>query len=102
MNLLDMRADQVGMDVLFITADFPPLRNLGLCVERCHVELAGRVLTPYAAGLGCLLQTEKETGAICIDMGGETTSVAVFLEEKMVFADMIKLGSNYITRDISK
>jgi cell division protein FtsA len=101
-NLSNMRADHVIADIMFITADLSPLRNNGLCIEKCHVELGGRVVTPYASGLGVLTHSERMAGAICIDIGAETTSIGVFYENNLIFADIIKLGSAFITKDIAQ
>ncbi len=100
-NLQDMRADNLTMDMLFVTADLPPLKNLGVCIEKCHVELGGRVLTPYASGLSSLLPDEKNSGALCIDMGADVTSSVVFLGGRPVYANTLRLGGSDISRDIA-
>jgi cell division protein FtsA len=102
LNPREMRADALAMDVLFITAELPPLRNLGTCVEKCHIQLEGRILTPYASALSVLVPDEKLSGTVCIDMGGETTSIAVFNNSRLIHADVIPLGGCHITRDIAQ
>lgn len=101
-NPLGMRGHKITMDSMAITADLPPLRNLGLALERCHVEIGGRALSPYASALGCLVPSEMETGAICIDLGADTTTLSAYKNNQLVFADILKIGGSNITRDIAQ
>ena len=101
-NPLDMRAETVGVQMLCVTADLPPLKNLGVCVEKCHVEIGGRAVTGYASGLGVLAPAEKKTGAICLDFGAETVSISAFYEDRLVYADMLPYGGVLVTRDIAQ
>lgn len=97
-----MFGEQVGVDLHMVTALTGPLRNLALCVERCHLELAGMTVSPYASGLAALVEDEIDLGVTVIDMGGGTTSLAVFFEGSLVYCDAIPLGGNHITNDIAR
>ena len=61
------------------------MRNLLNCVQRCHLDVAGIVVSPYASGLACLAEDEMELGVTVVDMGGGTTSIAVFFEGKVIY-----------------
>src|SRR6202000_1296927 len=61
----------------------------------------GAVFAAYAAGLATLTEDEKQIGATVIDMGGGTTSVAVFQEGHLVHADVVPLGGQAVTHDIA-
>ncbi len=52
------------------------LRNLGAAVARCDLEITELVSAPFASGLSCLVDDERELGATVIDMGGGTTQLA--------------------------
>jgi cell division protein FtsA len=71
-------------------------------VERCHLNVVGSLFAPYAAGLATLSEDEKQIGATVIDMGGGTTSIAVFLEGHLVHADVVPLGGYAVTSDIAR
>jgi cell division protein FtsA len=60
------------------------------------------VATPYASGLAALVSDELEMGCAAIDMGGGTTTVAVFSEGKLVHADAIALGGHHVTMDLAR
>ncbi len=101
-NPRGMYGETLGVSMHFLTAALGPLRNVGVCVERCHLELGGRVLSPYASGLATLLKDERDLGAVCVDMGGGTTTFSVFAGGTMVHADMLRVGGHHITKDIAR
>jgi len=103
-GLLDPRG-QIGQslstDMHMLTVDQKVIHDLAYCVKRCDLELAGVASSPYVAGLASLVEDEQELGAACIDMGGGTTSISIFMKKHMIFADTVYLGGDHVTRDIS-
>lgn len=95
-----MYGERLGVSVHMVSASSAPLHNLEVCVEKCHLDVAGRAIASYAAGLGCLHDEELEYGATIVDMGGGTTSIASFQEGKLVYCDVIPVGGRHITNDI--
>jgi cell division protein FtsA len=85
-----------------VTADLPALKNLVLCVERCHLTVEGLVAAPYAAGLAVLAADEAEIGASTIDFGAGTTTVAVFAGGDCVHVDGLALGGGHVTMDLAR
>ncbi len=79
-----------------------PLYNLSTCVARSHLEVTGVVAAPYASGLACLVEDEIELGVILIDMGGSTTSFAVFHEGQLRHTECIPIGGSHVTMDIAR
>lgn len=77
------------------------LRNLGAAVSRCDLEISEVVATPFAAGLSCLVEDERELGATVIDMGGGATSLAVFFEGQLLHTAQVPVGGQHVTRDIA-
>lgn len=94
--------DRLGVDMHIVTAAPGPVRNLEACVARGHLKVASFVASPYAAGLACLVEDEKDLGVILVDMGGGTTSIAVFMHGAMAFTDMVPVGGNHVTNDIAR
>ncbi len=93
---------QLGVDMHVLTGDAGPLHNLELCVNRAHLSVERMVATPYASGLAALVDDELEMGAACIDMGGGTTTMAVFADGKFVHADSIPVGGSHVTMDLAR
>lgn len=97
-----MWGDRLGVNMHIMTAAEGAMRNLESCVHRCHLDIESFVIAPYAAGLACLVEDEKELGAICIDMGGGTTTISVFFDGQVLFVDCIPVGGNHVTKDIAR
>ncbi|RAU22916.1 cell division protein FtsA [Paramagnetospirillum kuznetsovii] len=97
-----MFGDRLGVAIHIISAGIGPVRNLSTVVNRCHLDIEARVVSPYAAGLACLVDDEKELGVTCIDMGGGTTSIAVFHGGQLIHTDVISVGGAHVTSDIAR
>jgi len=97
-----MFGETFGVDVNAITVDPGPMRNLATCIERCHLNIHGFVISPYASARAVLVEDELDLGVTCIDMGGGTTSVSVFVEGNLLFADVIPIGGAHVTNDIAR
>ena len=97
-----MFGDRLGVNMHMVTADAGPMRNLATCVARCHLDIEGLVVAPYASGLGCLVEDEIDLGVTLIDMGGGTTTIAVFYDGQCIHTDSIGVGGNNVTTDIAR
>ena len=97
-----MYGEKLGVTIHLVTAGIGPGRNLATVIDRCHLDIKDRVVSPYAAGLACLVDDEKDMGVTVIDMGGGTTSIAVFNDSQVVFVESITIGGNHVTNDIAK
>ncbi|TAL33044.1 MAG: cell division protein FtsA, partial [Phenylobacterium sp.] len=97
-----MYGERLGVNMHLVTAGSGALRNLAACVARCHLEIAEMAVSPYAAGLAGLVEDEMDLGATLIDMGGGTTSLAVFFDGRVVFTDSVSVGGGHVTNDIAR
>lgn len=91
----------LSTDMHMLTVDQKVIHDLAYCVKRCDLELAGVASSSYVAGLASLVEDEQELGAACIDMGGGSTSVSIFMKKHMIFAETVCLGGDHVTRDVS-
>jgi cell division protein FtsA len=97
-----MIADRLAVDMHVASIDAAAARNLMLAVERGHVEIEALVATPYASGLSVLEADEAEMGVVVLDLGGGTTSAAVFSGGHLQHVDAIAVGGNHVTMDIAR
>jgi cell division protein FtsA len=97
-----MYGERLGVNMHVISALSGPVRNLETSVQRCHLGLEDKVVSAYASGLACLVEDETQLGVTCIDMGGGTTSIAVFFDGELVHTDGIPLGGVHVTNDIAR
>ena len=94
--------NRLTCDMHMLTIDTALIQNLLYCVKRCDLELAGLASSAYASGISSLVEDEQELGAACIDMGGGSTGVSVFIKKHMIYSDAARLGGDHVTLDISK
>jgi cell division protein FtsA len=92
----------LGLDMLVVSMNEAVFHTLGHCVERAHLHFAGAVAAPYASALAALEEDEMDLGAICIDMGGGSTSVSVFSGGALVHVDSLAVGGHHVTQDIAR
>ncbi len=97
-----MFGERLSVNMHAVTALRGALRNLETVIRRCHLEIETVVVSPYAAALGCLSDEEKALGVTCIDMGGGTTSAAVFFDGDLVHTDVLPIGGVHVTKDIAR
>ena len=93
---------KLGLDLLVVSINEGVFQTLGHCVERAHLQFEGVVAAPYASSLAALEEDEMELGAICIDMGGGSTSVAVWSGGALVHVDSFGVGGAHVTQDIAR
>ncbi|RYJ04319.1 MAG: cell division protein FtsA [Acetobacteraceae bacterium] len=78
------------------------LLNLGATLLRCDLVVEELVSAPFAGGLATLVEDEKQLGATVIDMGGGTTSIAVFAEGHLIHTAQIPVGGWNVTNDLAR
>jgi hypothetical protein len=92
---------RLSVDMHLLTIEAGAIETLLHCVKRCDLELAGMASAPYVSGISSLVEDEQELGAACIDMGGGSTSLSIFMKRHMIFADTVRMGGDHVTADIS-
>ena len=97
-----MCGERLSVELHAVTADEVAMRNIMLCVERCHLGVASLVAAPYASALSVITPDEAKFGVACIDFGAGTTTLSVFDDGHFILADGIALGGNAITTDIAR
>src|SRR5690606_35732530 len=97
-----MVGEKLGVDVSVVSSETLAMRNIELVLNRCHLEIEALVATPYASGLSVLVDDEAQLGVACLDMGGATTTVSVFSDGQLVYADAIAIGGHHLTLDIAR
>ncbi len=94
--------NRLACDMHLLSVDGAVVQNLLYCIKRCDLELAGIASSAYVSGISSMVEDEQELGAACIDMGGGSTGISIFMKKHMIFADSVRLGGDHVTSDISK
>lgn len=100
--------DPVGMtgirlevDTQVISGAGASIKNLTKCLSQAGVNVTDLVFTPLAASRAVLSKRQREIGVAIIDIGGGTTSFAVFEEGDILHAGVLPIGATHITNDIA-
>ncbi|GGJ55167.1 cell division protein FtsA [Anoxybacillus voinovskiensis] len=92
---------RLEMEGTMITGAKTVLHNLLRCVERAGLEISDICLQPLAAGSLALSKDEKNLGVALVDIGGGSTTVAVFEQGFLQATSVLPVGGDHITKDIS-
>lgn len=79
----------------------PHVSNLEKSAEMANVQSAGVVPSVLASAHAVLTESQLENGVAIIDIGGATTSVAVFEEGDVQHVAVIPVGSQNVTNDVA-
>jgi cell division protein FtsA len=93
---------RLGVNMHVVTASAASVRNHTAAIGRSHLEIDALVVSPYASGLSCLVEDEINLGVTVIDMGGGTTTIGVFFDGNLIFADYVPVGGGHVTNDIAR
>lgn len=94
--------NRLACDMHMLSVEASVVQNLLYCIKRCDLELAGIASSAYVSGISSLVEDEQELGSACIDMGGGSTGISIFMKKHMIYADSVRLGGDHVTSDISK
>jgi cell division protein FtsA len=98
---LGMTGTRLEINANVVSALAPHVTNLQRTAEMAKVT--PHVITPsvVAAARSVLTESQLENGVAVIDLGGATTSIAVFEEGDLQFVSVIPLGGVNITNDLA-
>jgi cell division protein FtsA len=97
-----MICETIAAKLHMVDAAQASLLNLGATLLRCDLVVEELVSAPFAGGLATLVEDEKQLGATVIDMGGGTTSIAVFAEGHLIHTAQIPVGGWNVTNDLAR
>ncbi|OFI05435.1 cell division protein FtsA [Clostridium acetireducens DSM 10703] len=92
---------RLEVDAQIILSQTTIINNIYKSVNKAGVKVAGIVFQPLAISQVILQEDEKNTNTAIIDIGSDTTDIAIFKNGKLHWRDMIPLGGSNITNDIS-
>lgn len=84
-----------------IDAFDPAVKNVIKCVEIAGGSVSVPIFNPLASNLSVLTNNQRELGVVLIDIGYNTTGIAVYEEGKLMHTKMLPVGAGHITNDIA-
>lgn len=100
--------DPIGMsgvrleaDTHLITSSAATSKNLKKAVNEVGLTIDDMVFAAIASSESTLTKTEKELGCVLVDVGGGTTSIAVFIEGSLIYSGVLPVGAKNVTNDLA-
>ena len=100
-NPIGMIGVRLEAEVHIITGAVTSAQNIVKCVNRAGFKVSDIVLEPLASSKAVLTNDEKELGVLLLDLGGGTTDVLVHLEGAPYHTEVLTVGGDQVTSDLS-
>jgi cell division protein FtsA len=100
-NPVGLAARKVTMRAHVVSGAVSSIQNLLYAVEDCGVTVSRVVLEPLASAEACLLDSDRESGVVLLDIGGGTTDIAVFLRGALTHTAVIPIGGENFSSDVA-
>lgn len=101
-NPKGMRAHHLALDATAVTISQASHFNINEAIQHNHLAMGRVGHAAHASGLACLSEEDADLGALVVDMGGGTTSAALFINNGVIGITSVPVGGNQITRDIAR
>ncbi len=100
-NPVGMSGVRLEVNTHIVTASITNLKNIDRCLADLGVENRGFVFAGYATGEAILTDTEKELGAVVVDIGGGKMDICLYSDGALSHSSSIPIGAKHITNDIA-
>ncbi|MDE6262883.1 MAG: hypothetical protein K2M09_06225, partial [Muribaculaceae bacterium] len=101
-NPIGIIGNELSANVNLVTIRSQIIRNMQMVInEKLGLEINGLVIRPLAEANLVMTPEERRLGAMLVDFGSETTTVAIYKKDTLKYLATIPLGSRHITRDLT-
>lgn len=100
-NPVGMEGSLLEVDVHIVTASRSHLNNIFKAINVAGFSVTEPIYGLLAAGEVVVTQEERELGCLLIDIGGQTTDLAVYFDGSAHFTEKLPIGADAITRDLA-
>ncbi len=95
------QASRVEANVQVITASLQEHEILVAAIHESHLAVEETVFEAVAAAYAAILPEERERGVVLVDIGAQTTEVAVYSSDALMASVSLPLGGEHFTRDLA-
>jgi len=88
-------------EALVITAAGPQVNSLNKVLYACGIQPQSFVLNVLADAKSVLTKKQKDIGSAVLNLGGGTTSLAVFEDGALLSVAVLPIGAGHLTNDIA-
>ncbi|OQA91618.1 MAG: Cell division protein FtsA [Elusimicrobia bacterium ADurb.Bin231] len=100
-NPCGMEGTHLAVNVHLVIGLTSKINNLIKCISNAGAETSKMISSVLAAGEVSISKDEKQIGCVLIDMGAQTTDVAVYFNGHIQGIEEIPLGGDDITKDVA-
>lgn len=97
-----MYGNRLDAETHIVTGAVSAVQNLAKCVEGAGVQVDDIVLAPIASATAVLEPEERMQGVAVVDIGGSTTSIAVFDEGTVAHTACLPIAGTHLTHDLAR
>lgn len=98
---LGMLGSRLAVSVRIITSPIAAKQNIVTSVNRAGMSVLDMLLAPLAAGEAVLTDDDREFGTALVDIGGETTNLAIYQRGSVWHTAVFPIGGSHFTNDIA-
>jgi len=92
---------RLEVEATVITGAKSAVHNLVRCVDKAGLKINGVILLTLASGVMTLSKDEKETGTALVDIGGGSTTIAIYENGGISAISSLPIGGQFVTNDIA-
>ena len=100
-NPKGMSCARVEANVHVVTASAHDHQALVACMHHAHLAVEESIFEAMAAAYAAVLPEDRARGVAVIDVGAQSTHLAVYDGDALLLATTIPVGSDHMTRDVS-
>ncbi len=100
-NPVGMEGSLLEVDVHIVTASRSHLSNIFKAINMAGFSVTEPIYGLLATGEVVVTQEERDLGCLLIDVGGQTTDIAVYFDGSVHFTEKLSIGADAITRDLA-
>lgn len=98
---LGMISSRLSVSVHIVTSPVAAKQNVVSSVQRAGFNVAGVYLSGLAAAEAILSDDDREYGAAVVNIGGETTTLAIYQRGSVWHTSVFPVGGTHFTNDIA-
>ena len=98
---IGMTGVRLEVETHIVTGSTTALKNLTKCVSEVGCDISGLVFGGFASSMAVLTDTEKELGVVCVDIGGGTTDIVIYVDGALSYSCVLPVGARNVTNDLA-
>lgn len=96
-----MHGIKLEVESLIIEGFLPNIKTIKKSFSEINHRISEMIFTPLAACRSSLSKKQEEVGTALVDLGAESTGLAVFEDGKLLTITTLPVGASHITHDIA-